>query len=239
MTEEDLIDLATAFRDVTAEELATAEEPSEFYRVTRRAHLRIDQLVTAMTEDDQVPVACCAGCGYCCHLKVETRAQDVLALAAWIDEHFSAEDRAALLAKAQAHAARLAGLTLEQQLRINFPCPALKDGSCSVYAGRPATCRIVHSTDVKPCIYAYEHPEDLDAKSGADIEMRVGLRVANDGVVFAFREAGYDTELYHLSTALTEAMTDPEAEPRWRAKQRTFSDAALARPPEPATETAS
>jgi hypothetical protein len=67
--------------------------------------------------------------------------------------------------------------------------------------------------------------------------MRIGMRVANDGVVFAFRDAGYDTELYHLSAALLEALTDPECEPRWRAKQRAFSDAALARPGEGTRET--
>lgn len=230
MTQEELTDLAYAFRDATAEDLAGAQTAADFLRVTRRAHQRLDQAVTAFTAESPRPVACSKGCGYCCHLKVETRAPDVLALAAWIDEHFSADERAGVLQRAQAHAARLAGKPLEQQLRVNFPCPLLREGSCSAYAGRPATCRIVHSADVKPCIYAFEHPEELDAPSGADVDLRVALRVANDGVVFAFQERGYDTELYHLSTALAEAMTDPQAETRWRARERVFSEAALSRP---------
>jgi len=161
---------------------------------------------------------------------VETRAHDIFALAGWVQEHFAAEDLAALIERLRVHAGRLAGRSVEQQLRMNNPCPLLgPDGRCTAYAGRPATCRIVHSMDVKPCIYAFEHPEELDAPNGWDMDLRLGQRVANDGVAFAFREAGYDIELYHLSAGLLEALTVPESFSRWLAKEPAFSPAALSR----------
>ncbi len=232
MTQDDLVALAHAFRDATTEDLSTAEAPADFHRATRRAQQRLDQLFTAMTEEGRVPVACRAGCSFCCYLKVETRAHDVFALAAWIDEHFPPAERIALLERLRAHVARLDGLTIEQQISINFPCPLLRDGCCSAYAARPAACRVAHSTDVKPCEYAFQHSEDLDAPSGADEDVRLGMHVANDGVAWAFREAGYDEDLYHLSAALAEALTDPEAQPRWLARRAAFSSAALSRPEE-------
>lgn len=232
MTQEDLIALAEAFRDATAEDLSGAAAPADFHRAARRAQQRLDQLFASMMEDeDRLPVACSAGCSWCCHLKVETRAHDIFALAAWVRENFAPDALEALLGRLRAHAGRLAGLSVEQQLRINNPCPLLgPDGRCTAYAGRPATCRIVHSADVKPCIYAYEHPEELDAPSGWDMDLRLGQRVANDGVAFAFHEAGYDTQLYHLSAGLLEALTDPDTHTRWMARQPAFSPPALSRP---------
>lgn len=240
MTEEDLLALAEAFRDATAQDLANAAAPADFYRVARRAHQRLDQLFAALMAEGRPAAACSAGCSYCCHLKVETRAHDIFALAAWVRENFSAEELDALLVRLQRHTARLAGLTVEQQLRLNNACPLLgPDGRCTAYAGRPATCRIVHSMDVKPCIYAFEHPEEINAPHGWDMELRLGQRVANDGVAFAFREAGYDTELYHLSAGLLEALTDSEAHGRWLQHEPAFSEAARSRPASSEGKTAS
>ncbi len=232
MNKEELIALAEAFRGATAEDLSSGTNtPGDFHRVARRAQQRLDQLFAAlMEEEERPPVACKAGCSWCCHLKVETRAHDIFSLAAWVEAHFSPEARGALIERLRAHATQLAGLSVEQQLKINNACPLLgPDGRCTAYEGRPATCRIVHSADVKPCIYAYEHPEELDAPSGWDMDLRLSQRVANDGVAFAFQEAGYDTALYHLSAGLLEALTDPEAQGRWMRKEAAFGEGALSR----------
>jgi Fe-S-cluster containining protein len=226
MTREDLIELATAFRDATAEEIAGAQKHEEFHRVTRRAQQRLDQLFSAMVEEGGVPIACRAGCSFCCHFKVESRAPDVFALAAWVEANFTAPERAALLERLRAHAAKLEELSTEQQLRTNLACPLLREGRCSAYAARPAACRIAHSMNVQPCEYAYEHPEEIDAPSGADVEMRLALRVAHDGVAWAFRDAGFDDRPYRLSAALAEALTDPNAAARWLARERAFSPGA-------------
>ncbi len=222
--------LAQAFREATAGELSAAEAPAEYHRVAKRAQLRLDQLYSTVAEEGKVPIACRAGCSTCCHMKVETRAHDLLPLAAWIKEHFSAEQQAALMGRLEAYIARTEGQSVEQQLRINFPCPLLSaEGWCTAYEARPATCRVAHSIDVKPCLYAFEHPEDLDAPTGADKDMRLIMRVAHDAVAWAFQEGGHDMELYQLSAGLAEALKDPTAQERWQAGERAFSDAALSR----------
>ncbi len=175
-----------------------------------------------------MPIACRSGCSGCCHLKVETRPPDVFSLAAWLQKHFTDKQRAALLQRLHAHVARLEG-SASRSNRHQLSLPAAPEWPMQCVRRAASSCRIAHSMDVEPCKYAFDHPEDLDAPSGADMEVRLGLRVGNDGVAWAFRESGFDDELYHLSAALAEALTDPEAEARWRGKGRAFSDAALAR----------
>jgi Fe-S-cluster containining protein len=230
MTREDLISLATAFRDAAAQDLEGATEVDQVHRATLRAHQRLNQLEQQLFTDYAVRVDCKAGCGICCHLaKIDVRAHEVFALVDWLNANFSAEQRAAVLARAQAHAAAVAGLSLEQHLRTVRPCPLLLDMRCSAHPARPGVCRIGHSTDVRICQQAHDHPDDLSAAGGAHPESKLAMNVAADGSTFAFIEAGLDKLTYDLGSALAEALGDPEAQARWECGEPAFSPAARAK----------
>ncbi|MEO6787969.1 MAG: YkgJ family cysteine cluster protein [Chthoniobacteraceae bacterium] len=227
---EELLGLATAFRDAAAEELKRAETASDIHAVTLRAHARLNELETQLFAEHRVRVDCKAGCGTCCHLgKIDARAHEIFALADWITRNFSAEDRDAVLQRARAHAAAVAPLTLEQHLRTVRACPLLRDMSCSAHAGRPGVCRIGHSTDVRICERAFQNPDDLAAKGGSHAVSKLAMTVASDGTSFAFLDAGLDKTVYDLGSALAEALGDPTTQERWLAGGQAFSKAAIAK----------
>ena len=230
MSPEELLALATSFRDAAAEDLAGAESAEHLHAATLRAHDRLDQLERHVFAEHKVRVDCKAGCGACCHLaKVDARAHEIFALADWIDKNFSPDDRAAVLDRARAHAAAVAPLTLEQHLRTVRACPLLRDMRCSAHTARPGVCRIGHSTDVRICERAFHNPDDLKAKGGSHAESKLAMTVASDGTSFAFLEAGFDKTAYDLGSALAEALGDPSAHARWLAGERAFSNATIAK----------
>lgn len=230
MSHEELLALATSFRDAAAEDLAGAESPEQMHAVTLRAHGRLDQLEKHLFAEHKVRVDCKAGCGTCCHLaKVDARAHEIFELADWIHRNFTPAERAAVLERARAHAAAVAPLTLEQHLRTVRACPLLRDMRCSAHAARPGVCRIGHSTDVRICERAFHNPDDLKAKGGSHAESKLAMTVASDGTSFAFIEAGFDKTAYDLGSALAEALGDPGARDRWLAGERAFSDTAIAK----------
>ena len=230
MTREELLQLATSFRDAAAEELAIAETAGDLHAVTLHAHQRLNELETQLFAEHRVRVDCKAGCGACCHLgKIDARAHEIFALADWIQRNFTAEDRDAVLARAQAHAAAVAPLTLEEHLRTVRACPLLRDMSCSAHPARPGVCRIGHSRDVRICERAFRNPDDLTAKGGSHAESKLAMTVASDGTSFAFLEAGFDKTVYDLGSALAEALGDPTAQERWLAGERAFSKSAIAK----------
>ena len=230
MTREDLLELATAFRDAAAEDIAGAEAAEQFHTATLRAHARLNQLEAQLFADYEVRVDCKAGCGACCHLaKIDARAHEVFALADWIRKNFTPAECDAVLERAQAHAAAVAGLTLEQHLRTVRACPLLRDMKCSAHPGRPGVCRIGHSQDVRICERAFQNPDDLAAKSGSHAETKLAMTVASDGSTFAFIEAGFDKTAYDLGSALAEALASPEPQGRWLRGEPAFSESAKAK----------
>lgn len=229
-TREELLELATSFRDAAAEGLKRAQTPECVHAVTLQAHARLNELEAELFAEHRVRVDCKAGCGTCCHLgKIDARAHEVFALADWISRHFPPEDRAAVTERARAHAAAVAPLTLEAHLRTVRACPVLRDMSCSAHPARPGVCRIGHSTDVRICERAFQNPDDLVAKGGSHAISKLAMTVASDGTSFAFLEAGLDKTVYDLGSALAEALSDPAAQDRWLAGGRAFSKSAIAK----------
>ena len=230
MSREELLELATAFRDASAEELKNAETAEDIHAVTLRAHARLNELEVQLFSGHRVHVDCKAGCGTCCHLgKIDARAHEVFALADWITRNFSAEDRDAVIQRAREHAAAVAPLTLEQHLRTVRACPLLRDMRCSAHPARPGVCRIGHSTDVRICERAFQNPDDLAAKGGSHAASKLAMTVASDGTSFAFLEAGLDKTAYDLGSALAEALGDPSAQERWLAGGQAFGKSAIAK----------
>ena len=230
MTREELLELATKFRDAAAEDLKSAETAEDIHATTLRAHGRLNALETQLFAEHRVRVDCKAGCGTCCHLgKIDARAHEIFALADWIQRNFTAEQRDAVLERARSHAAAVAPLTLEEHLRTVRACPLLRDMNCSAHPARPGVCRIGHSTDVRICERAFQNPHDLAAKGGSHAESKLAMTVASDGTSFAFLEAGFDKTVYDLGSALAEALGDPAAQERWLAGERAFSKAAIAK----------
>lgn len=158
------------------------------------------------------PVACRAGCNYCCHQVVSARATEIFLLARTI-RALPAAVAARLTERVATAAATAQGMTVAERHRRNLPCPLLEDGRCSVYADRPLACRAFASTDLEACQRAFRHePVQIPVPRSA-MALRGLLTQAGEA---ASRAARLPDDQYELIAALAIALADPQAEARWR-----------------------
>lgn len=182
----------------------------------------LDETIAGFRQMTGAAVACRAGCSFCCWMRIDVRAHEVLVVSRHLQSESLAEGREALMARIRMAGARVAGLGYDERQALHQPCALLDHaGCCSVYAARPAACRRYFSLSLDACESIWngeapgaepEHP--MIAEPG---------RYAANGVHNAFIAAGYDGYSYDLMAALAEAIDDPECEARWRLKQPVFS----------------
>ena len=103
------------------------------------------------------PIACTAGCCFCCHLDVEVSASEILLLT---DAIARAEDAQTIADRVRAARERVADRTVAERKSASIPCPLLADdGTCRVYPLRPLACRAWVSCDLDACRTNWEMPE--------------------------------------------------------------------------------
>ena len=189
---------------------------------TIRMYGRLAALQAEVIARNDVAIACERGCSYCCHLRVEIRPHEAFVLAHHIETRLSAEERERTFARIEQNLARLAGLTREQHIRAGIPCALLDGNICSVYDARPAACRKYYSVSLSVCRAAYE---DTSAPLSGEIEHEE-VRLAGNAIALGhakgLEDAGYDSALYELHSALHRVLTDPRAQKRYRNRKRAF-----------------
>ena len=94
------------------------------------------------------PLACKAGCTYCCHNVVMATAPEIFSAASELRARHDAQFIAGVVGRCDAVGAT-AGIR-------RSPCPLLHDDLCSVYSARPTVCRKHTSFSVDACIGDYE-----------------------------------------------------------------------------------
>jgi hypothetical protein len=163
-------------------------------------------------------IACGRGCAYCCTTWVEASAPEVFyAVAA-----MNAEQRAAYTESVEAACSRTSGLSYEEREKTSTtPCPILGDNVCSLYGGRPLTCRTAVSTDAALCHRAYR------LFSGEDIPapifwpaLRQAYTVALEG---ALLRAGLPHRFREWNESLRLALSKPDSETRWLGGMDVFA----------------
>ncbi len=191
-------------------------------RGLRQAQRVIERELNRLPRDDRGPVACRAGCDFCCHLRVMATPAEVFALLDYLESTLDADALAAFRQRVQATDQALRELPADRVLKTNLPCPALVDGCCSGYAGRPLNCRSYHSLSREACEESFNHPEDLERghpQLTGVAEVHAGGQA---GFLAALEQSGLDQRQYELASALCEAIDDPAARQRFRAGERAF-----------------
>jgi Fe-S-cluster containining protein len=197
------------------EELGDTKTPSRACKtaalVERVFDLTLRKLPAAQR---QQPLACTAGCTYCCHNMVMATAPEIFLAAR---ELRSRHDKA--------HLANVAGrceaVAQAREAGARPPCPLLESDCCSVYAARPAVCRKHNSFAVEPCRNEHEgrpsriplRPFDQGVFECCAAALIAGLRLwdARSAMVL------------ELSAALKVALDDERSEARWLAGEDVFA----------------
>ncbi len=171
---------------------------------------------------DVTTLACRAGCTWCCHFSVDVRAVEVFSILDFVERSLPASEKTRIYSEVRANSAALKGMDDMERMRHNVKCPFLSAGRCSIYEARPQTCRNYHATDVAGCQQSFEDPDDLeiDPEFAPMVYQAGGAHV--DAFMRAMREAGYDTNVYEMNSALDTALSEPDARTRFAQKRRPF-----------------
>lgn len=182
-----------------------------------------------------LPLACRAGCAWCCYLQVSVTAPEAVLVAEYLRQSLSAEALAAVTARVVGLDAVTRGMTPQERIELRRPCALLVDNRCSVYEARPIMCRGWNSVDAAQCEGAI-----VQAESVLGVEQNALIRQAAAGVehglLAATGEAGLAAQPLELTAALRIALETPDAAARWASGEDLFH--AAAEPPPRPLETA-
>ena len=208
-------------------DIAHASSPEDFDAISAAALANFDVLNRTLIEQNKIGLVCRQGCSLCCSLRVDVLAHEVFPIARHIRSHFTPDESTRLLDRLAQHAHTVAALTPFEHATTNLPCPMLQEGSCTVYAVRPHSCRRHHSQDLAACQYTFDHPTDLQTPAAHHRDLYHALSAAMQQNFEAYAEAGFDCTVYELGSAVHEALTDPESWTAWRERQNAFLRASV------------
>ena len=156
------------------------------------------------------PIACAAGCTFCCHQRVGIFPHEAAALYRHLHTHQPPAEAAAIEQRILENARRADALTVDEHRRANLACAFLQDGRCSAYAVRPQACAAYHSMSRLHCEHAYEHPDDMGTPKNARpvlLELKLFSTALLDTTRAGIEAAGLPAaqgELHQLLRALIE-----------------------------------
>lgn len=203
-------------------QLRKTRNPAELLSVLRVAQKRFDRAYDAAPAAARAKVYCRAGCGTCCHVPVGAQAHEVLIAAEYIQTHFPPEELEAVIARLAAHRAAFAGRNTTERLALKRPCALLRDGNCSIYEGRPGSCRSHHSHNLEGC--RTNLAAGIDRVDVLIPEIRGRMFAVMLAIDQAAEDAGFDPQAYDFGSALHEALTDSLCAGRWLQRKPAFSD---------------
>lgn len=198
-------DIVTHERELARDEIRSLGVVPAFENSQRRHDMRI------ASAPDVGTLACGAGCSWCCYFTVDVRPVEVFRILDFVEQTFTAEEKARVYAEVRANSAVLEKLDEDERVTRNLKCPFLSSGRCTIYAARPQSCRNYHATNAAGCQQSYEDPSNLDI----DPDFAPYVYQAGGAHVEAFSnamsDAGYDVSAYELNGALSAALADPTA----------------------------
>ncbi len=172
----------------------------------------------AAARADGAPIACAAGCTFCCHQRVGIFPFEAITLYGHLRTHPSAAEAAAIKQRIIDNAHRIDALTADEHRRANLACAFLQDGRCSVYAVRPLACAAYHSMSREHCEHAYAHPDDMGTPRNSRpvlLELQVHSTALRDATRAGLETASLPAvqgELHQLLRTLIEAGDEAETD---------------------------
>jgi hypothetical protein len=203
--------------------LQQGRTPLQVITVADQANLIAEESLRKATAMQRPPaLACQEGCDWCCSLDVGTTAPEVIRIATYVRQHYSADDLGALRERLMRRATHFRERQTTRRGEPAQPCALLVNHRCSVYPVRPLTCRGSNSTDPKKCEQFLTQPKTVIPNYAS--QHRLSAFVL-DGMRAGLGEAGLKGDLLELSTALRIALELPDAAERWLAGEPVFAPA--------------
>ncbi|ETX02631.1 MAG: hypothetical protein ETSY1_02855 [Candidatus Entotheonella factor] len=171
----------------------------------------------------RAPLACAAGCAFCCYHPVDITAPEAFVIAAYLRTALSAAEFERVAARLATNAARIQALSHDEHALAKIPCALLSDGQCGVYAARPFACRAWHSTSAVRCETIFAQGDPLSMIPPLDMELYNAQWEVVYGVSEGLRQAGLDARPYELHSMLHRVLDMPDAALRWLQGEDVFA----------------
>src|SRR5438132_4694492 len=173
----------------TAQVLRTARTPLQVIALAQEATVRVEEgmQTTLARQPPRPPLACAEGCAWCCRKVVGCAAPEVLHIAAYLQEHLSAEQMEATRQRVAERDDERRSLRQDSWAAKRVACPLLINERCSVYPVRPLTCRGFNSTAARSCERSVKSHQLVDVPTH-DPPHRLATFVL-DGLAYGLRQA--------------------------------------------------
>jgi Fe-S-cluster containining protein len=181
-----------------------------------------EQIAEAQTAS-RAPLACAAGCAFCCYHPVDITAPEALVMAAYMRTGLTEAEFAAMTARLAANAERIQALSHDEHALAKIPCALLDNGRCGVYAARPFACRAWHSMSAARCEAIFTHGDPLSMIPPLDMELYNVQWDVMYGIAAGIRQVGLDDRPYELHSMLHRALSLPDAAPLWLQGEDVFA----------------
>lgn len=158
------------------------------------------------------PLACKAGCHYCCCYEVVLTPFEALLLGDCVKEKYSEVALADLMKKIDRTLCLRDGRGVEERANVlhETPCIFLESGKCSVYNVRPFVCRALHSLDGSKCKEAVMSKKRLVEFTGYNHRYYV-FRTAKAALSQFFEQMGCQTKELTIARAMKQYFESPDS----------------------------
>lgn len=171
----------------------------------------------------RAPLACAAGCAFCCYHPVDITAPEAFVMAAYLQTAFTEAEFEAAATRLAANAERIQALSHDEHALAKIPCALLVNGQCGIYAARPFACRAWHSMSAARCEAIFTHGDPLSMIPPLDMDLYNTQWEVVYGFAEGIRQAGLDERPYELHSMLHRALSLPDVALRWLQGEDVFA----------------
>ncbi|MBS1718732.1 MAG: YkgJ family cysteine cluster protein [Armatimonadetes bacterium] len=167
----------------------------------RKLDVMVDTEQESLKKDFRLRHACKPGCDHCCYRIVMPSGPEVQAIAEFVEEKFSEDEKKALFERVDEYEKETAPFRDGCAYVMRSKCPFLIDRQCSIYEVRPFVCRSANAQTANTCKEYKEGPY-MGKKIDLDPPY-VGLAVAAaQGISASAQEVNLNPGFFELGPAV-------------------------------------
>ncbi|MBT3917622.1 MAG: YkgJ family cysteine cluster protein [Rhodospirillaceae bacterium] len=223
-------ELKLAQKDSVAKAFAENPSPDGLADIGIDALDAVENLLKRFYDEEKPdqPLACQAGCTFCCHQYVGISAAELAIVTKYVETNFDAADQLQLRDRLGKTLEATAGMNQFERAASRIDCPLLDETTrhCTIYTARPLTCRGMHSLDREAC-------EKDDATPGQNHPIpqfedhKSITRSIAIGLHLGIAENDLEAKELELGRALLIALSGKDAIKRWINGEAVFADAVV------------
>ncbi|OPX20083.1 MAG: hypothetical protein BZ151_05860 [Desulfobacca sp. 4484_104] len=209
--------------------LGAAKTRAQALELAPQAHRLAAQVIWRVEQelgDLLPPVACKAGCCFCCYHQILISPPEAVLIGDFLEKNFNERQRQALAAKVQKNLQLIAGKDLKAivHLRPQLKCAFLQDNRCTIYAVRPLGCRAWSSKRAEQCQIGLETGDPLAGIGGYIHRQKIAVDIHN-GLLQGTKALGLESGYMDLAGAVNLLLQNDLADliQRWLNGEEVFS----------------